>query len=723
MKGKALVKNRFFVGLFLLVVFLVVNLLILIKKENFNDLQFVDKIGLKGFLTFGKTSKDITKLPFPLSQSLVNSNLFHKFRFKSFKQYSKKDLTYDLSFDDKYCEEMVSDRELSISRDKLLPVDFEILQRNIYSNTFYKKLLEEAVHKHKSKIPIKKQWLRFGGSSVWLHDLQVHYMVSRLIFSPSGVPNKGIFSFLYVQIFDENWNELFQTLKVPEIVRIKQEGYTNDGFNDDVLLKTKLSSQNLQFPMILPIQFEYVLDSPYWGPEDPRIVKRNNPIFGFEEPVIVFNMKGIKLPNRVMYIYTPYSHDIKPLVKKDHSYASTEKNWTPFFSNQYLNADGKGTSKLNFLYSLKPLEVLTCDIDTAICEFVQKVEKDNINHFGSLRGGTQLESLPLNDILPENLRIKFPLGRQVYVGFARTHLNRCGCGESMYRPNLFLLIEDIDEGTGKSFFKIGEVSDFLDFDVQLPPWPKPELDDNGKLIETKLSVCDDKYRSVLIPNSIAYWDINSIKYKGINYPRDQFKQLSESVDSIDDVEFDDYLGVTLSAADSDVRIVHVKGLLNYIMNEPTLFDKKDVVQYDFLLKLSTDFNERCSEMASKEYCVAYGKANPPIISEEEKKKQEEEKQKQKDEKEKEEKEQKEKEQKEKDEKEQKEKEQKEKEQKEKEEKEKAKQEGSKDQGKEGHDELKGQSKDDSKDQVKEESKDKPENKDNQDSNHKNNPEN
>lgn len=690
MKGQALVKNRFFVGLFLLVVFLVVNLLILIKKENFDDLQFVDKIGLKGFLNFGKSTKDISKLPFPLSQSLINENLFHKFKFKSFKQYSKKDLTYELTFDDKYCDEMVSDRSLYISKDKLLPVDFEILQRNIYSNSFYKKLLEQAVAKHKSKIPINRQWLRFGGSSVWLNDLRVHYMVSRLIFSPSGVPNKGIFSFLYVQIFDENWNELRQSLEVPEIIRIKQEGYTEDGYNDDVLLKTKISTQILQFPMILPIQFEYVLDSPYWGPEDPRIVKRNNPIFGFEEPVIVFNMKGIKLPNRVMYIYTPYSHDIKPLVKKDHSYANTEKNWTPFFSNQFINADGKGTSKLNFLYSLKPLEVLTCDIDTAICEFIQKADKDNINSFGSLRGGTQLESLPLHDLLPEKLRIKFPLNRQVYVGFARTHLNRCGCGESMYRPNLFILIEDFDDKTGRSFYKIGEVSDFLDFNVQLPPWPKPELDDNGKLIETKLSVCDDKYRSVLIPNSIAYWDIRTIQHQGVDYTRDQFKQLSESVESLNDLKYDDYLGVTLSAADSDVRIVHVKGLLNYILNEATLFDEKDVVQYDFLLKMSTDFNERCSELASKEYCIAYGKANPPILTEEEKKKQKEKEQKEKEQKEKEEKEQKEKEQKEKEEKEQKEKEQKEKEQKEKEENEQKQ--GSKEK-EETQDEAKGENKD------------------------------
>ena len=248
----------------------------------------------------------------------------------------------------------------------------------------------------------------------------------------------------------------------------------------------------------------------YWGPEDPRILLRRSPL-GYDEPVIVYNMKHLDLQKRVMNLYLPFPNVANVLRKRSEKFANIEKNWTPFISrreNQHV--ENGGVTKLNFIYSIVPLEILTCEIDTAVCDFLQKPVKQDYNYVGPLRGGSQLVELPFSDLIPKTVqdRFKFPEGRRVYIGWARAHLNNCGCGESMYRPNMITLIEDYDANQNKYYFKLGDVSEYFDFNAYVPPWTIPLFDSNGQMIESTPKQCEG--RNVLIPNSIAYWDIRSI---------------------------------------------------------------------------------------------------------------------------------------------------------------------------------------------------------------------
>ncbi len=70
-----------------------------------------------------------------------------------------------------------------------------------------------------------------------------------------------------------------------------------------------------------------------------------------------------------------------------------------------------------------------------------------------------------------------------------------------------------------------------------------------------------------------------------------------------EIVFNDYMGVTLFR---DVSIVHVKGLLNYILQLPSLVDDSLVINKEWtFLKERHDLNVRCAMIASKEYCKSY----------------------------------------------------------------------------------------------------------------------
>lgn len=76
------------------------------------------------------------------------------------------------------------------------------------------------------------------------------------------------------------------------------------------------------------------------------------------------------------------------------------------------------------------------------------------------------------------------------------------------------------------------------------------------------------------------------------------------------VYFNDYMGVTLSAADSDVSIVHLKGFLNYILNLPSLYDPSTQVLDDSLFQpRGYTFNNECAMDGSHDYCIRYAEAN------------------------------------------------------------------------------------------------------------------
>ena len=503
-------------------------------------------------------------------------------------------------------EKLAFPNEIKLTKQEYLPADLQQFLDILINMKPYYNMIEKAKSYFISDLPEKKKWFRFAGSSIWLPQFKCHYMVSRYLYSPNGVANHAFASFLYIQLFDSDWKELppNTTLDIPF-----EQTPTDSIFKFYKLKQRYADFRNSTYPQILPIPFDYKLPTEtkkyYYGPEDPRILLRTNPL-GFDEPLIVFNMKGLKLTKRVMYSYLPFSNTLKLLKKRQEPFANIEKNWTPFKS---VAQPSRVQTTIHFIYSMIPLEVLACDIDSGLCDILQKPAKHDYNYVGGLRGGTQLVSLPLNETIPSEIRTKLPIpkNRQVYIGWARTHLNNCGCGDSMYRPNFITLVEDYDEVNDKYYYKIGDISGYFDFAAKIEPWSKQVLDEEGNLYE-KAEQCEG--RNVLIPNSIAYWDVESIQLAGIEYHKQNFQEMFSNGKvpdfSTNEIVFNDYMGVTLSSADRDVSIVHVKGLLNYILQLPSLIDDSLVVNNEVTFqKKGHDLNVRCAMIASKEYCKSY----------------------------------------------------------------------------------------------------------------------
>lgn len=580
---------------------------------------------------------------FPLSGSFLNHEGYSAHELRTFTDphphIFDKPADYEFA-QTSMCGQIEHKGYVHVRPQMMLEADFSMVQRALAKNSYYAKVVLEGRAKFKPVLPEQMQWFRFGGSSVWLPDHKVHYMVSRVLYLPLGIPNKAFASFLYVQLFDQGWNELppGTTLAVP-YQKHKLHGVINaDGLASEVVLHTAVGTRKTTYPGFLPIGFEYLLDPKlkkfYYGPEDPRIISRTTSL-GFSEPLVVFNMKSLLLEKRVMHQYLPFLHQLKILRKRLEPFAYIEKNWTPFFS-KLANRDSAGHTKLNFVYLLDPLEVLSCEIDTAVCDFLQRPSKEDYDYVGPLRGGTQLVPLPL-DSLPGHVQETFrlPQNRQVYVGWARTHLNKCGCGESMYRPNMIVLVEDYDAQNDKHYYKVADVLAYVDFGASVPAWTAPSLDDKGQLVrDSEPLQCAG--RNVLIPNLVAYWNVELVILDKKRYGRKEYHRIPTVDDlaelkgskvhketgshgAVDyDMVFNDYMGVTLSAADADVSVVHVKGLLNYILKMPSLYDEGTVVkEAGAFHKNGFDFNLKCATAASKEYCVAYGKAHGEVEEEKE----------------------------------------------------------------------------------------------------------
>lgn len=612
-------------------------------------------------------TKDQLVDAFPLDKTLLSDSYYDSASLTTFTDpysfISSKSANYEFVKQD-VCRSLKFTGDFKMSPQTFLAADFKKLSWALSQVPDYAQIIQDAKQKFESKIPVEKQWLRFGGSSVWLPYFKVHYMVSRVLYTPSGIPNKAFVSFLYVQLFDTNWKELPpQTLKLPYEQKVSQNQLNTDGSITHLILDSNINYREIEFPSFLPIPVEVKFDSDdnkhYWGPEDPRVLARTNSL-GFEEPIILFNMKSVKLVKRVMHQYLPFSHEIKVLKKRDEPWANIEKNWTPFISatipkNRRSNKKAEdyepaetfrreSDDYLNFIYSIEPLEILTCEIDSGICDFLQKPEKDDANYVGPLRGGSQLVKFPFSELIPDHVKkdVELPANRQVYVGWARAHLDDCGCGEAMYRPNLIVLVEDYNPSTKKFYYKLADVSESFDFHAEVPAWIDIKTDENGELLPSEPEECNG--RNVLIPNSIAYWDIHAIHKNLVSYQRKFFDNIptdhelddknAMKVTKIENsfkrsfpgkqrpvidltkrledpsnypIFFDDFMGVTLSAADSDVSIVHVRGLLNYILHLPGLFEESNVIQDDDSFQLrGYNFNNECAMDGSKEYCRVYG---------------------------------------------------------------------------------------------------------------------
>ncbi|KAG7662706.1 uncharacterized protein J8A68_003765 [[Candida] subhashii] len=449
---------------------------------------------------------------------------------------------------------------------------------------------------------VDRFWYRLAGSSVWLEQYGVHFMISRILYSPKGARNQPIISLTYAQIFDKDWNELINTkLLVP----------TNNLKKDKSKLKESEQPQKfkiLNFPYFLPIPFWHDYDDTsgkYYGPEDPRLILVKNKR-GYEEPLVVFNAYHRKLVDfdddddtrivmkpdfyRSMFLCWPWQfqrgkENVEAIRNPDydtHLYnrivelqiknlprMKTQKNWTPFISQVDRIHDGYD-KRIQFIYRWANLDVLKCDLDgknAGVCGLSYRLNENLApkNEIGPLRGGTQL--ININQLLQTaNIPIKKFIvpNREIWVGFARAHLDDCGCGKVLYRPNMVIIVKDkIKMGkSGESLFgakdnskiiyrdlyKVSHISSSLSFDIPILGWDLLNPSD----------LCG--HVNVLIPNGISSWTIQSLEKN-----KDTWKS-------------DDYLTLSLSMSDATVHKINIKGLFQSIIDLP---DKSLFLEPDY----------------------------------------------------------------------------------------------------------------------------------------------
>ncbi|ODV77105.1 glycosyltransferase family 91 protein, partial [Suhomyces tanzawaensis NRRL Y-17324] len=448
---------------------------------------------------------------------------------------------------------------------------------------------------------VDQYWYRLAGSLVYLEQYGVHFMVSRMVYSYDKRRDKPALSLVYGQIFDENWKEL------PNVELVVPSN-NPDIHNDEKEEAQKFTA--ISYPDFLPFpayhKFNINKDG-YYGPEDPRIIVVKNPK-GYEEPLVLFNANHRKILEeeieeaskskvlfkeyRSMFMSWPwqfqrgklnmedlkskhnsnlYTRVIELKIENSMRLLAQQKNWTPFISFQERVAEGYD----KYIYMVirwNNIEVLKCsltenfDNSVSSCSFEYKMRTTEVlDGVGPLRGGTEMVNV--NMLLHEHVE-KFPQlqheldripeGREVYLGFARAHFKECGCGKGFYRPNLVTLVKD-----NASQYKLHDVGSFMSLNVPVTSWD----------LSRDLEECINGLPNLLIPNGVSAWDIRKVGTHVL-----------------------DYLTLSFSVNDHTVDMVHIQGLLRYLL--PGL-NENGHFGYD-------NDNVKCAMDLSSAYCTAYG---------------------------------------------------------------------------------------------------------------------
>lgn len=428
-----------------------------------------------------------------------------------------------------------------------------------------------------------RHWYKFAGSSVWLKDLGVHLMISRVLYSIVGNKRKPVLSLTYAQIYDENWKELKDTeLVVPTKNELDETTY-----------------QSIKFPKFLPIPFYHDVDNTnqiFYGTEDPRLFLTTNQQ-GEEEPMIIFNSHHRKITKqelidkenvnvkfkayRSMFLAWPFRYQVGKsnvdglsdsrynqviynkvveLRRSDVPRLSVQKNWTPLLN--YHERQRYGYDKnIYFVYRWSNMEILKCNLDnfvegSSFCSYDYKRKIDSSgDEVGPLRGGTEM--INIRDIIPPEKHHKYNLPeKEIWIGFPRAHLKKCGCGSDMYRPNLAVISKEGDDK-----YKLTQLSSFTSLDIEVYGWT------NFKIL------CASRDPNALIPNGISGWKF----YK----------------DS-------DYLTLSLSVADATNHIIHIKDLLVNVLKSTNALK----------LEPNSGYNEvivDCAMDSSDAFCKDFGR--------------------------------------------------------------------------------------------------------------------
>lgn len=455
-------------------------------------------------------------------------------------------------------------------------------------------------------------WFRLAGSSVFLKEYGLHMMISRLAYSPDGSRNNPKFLFAFAQLYTKDWKEIEPTSLVIPTNAMDDVHFFKEG---------EQTYKVMDFPALLPVPFFHSYDNAelkYLGPEDPRVLLIKNKA-GYEEPMIVFNAHHQKLGHidddedeflvqqlvfyRSMWMSFPFQFQkgklntdgwadeefdnkvynrVTELRIKNIPRQSKQKNWTPMLS-EALRTEHGYDKNVQFVYRWANLQILNCDIETGKCGFLYHMN-DNLrvsSKIGPLRGGTQL--LNVNEIIKTQTKIPIediiPQGREIWVGFARAHLVKCGCANDFYRPNLVVILKDtvVSEDKTKDVYELSYVSPFISLNVDIISW------DSLRPYE----LC--RGTNALIPNGISSWMVSSA-LKG----KEKWK-------------IEDYLTLAISVSDSTVDKVDIKGLLSSLVNiqsDPLFIRPNSNITR---VAGSNNDNLQCGMTWSKKFCSVYGK--------------------------------------------------------------------------------------------------------------------
>ena len=369
-----------------------------------------------------------------------------------------------------------------------------------------------------SQALVEKMWHQMSGSSVWLPELQVYLLVTRVLFG------ENIFwptiSFLRGRVFDEDWEELHD--------------YT-------ITWDTK----SYTFPLVFDIAIPYTLDGMFFGTEDPRVIMED----GVEhaEPVVVFNMVGpISDWKRAMYIFRPFSNKLTLLTIEKLGQPDTEKNWAPFFVPQYSLLDPskrESNEYIHFIYNHKPLRILRCHLRCGDCEFLFDAEiPANLFNVrkedgGDLRGGSNFVPVPLQ--LPPQMRQRI----DIWIALPRTHIET-DCG-AMYRPELIVMIRT------DAHFYMSFASKSLDFGSAIVDHgPDENSCPKGR---------------IMIPMSLVRWDTQPHRIEMVTYSPEGD---SATTYPTSDPGHTDILTATFSVDDTHVQVARIVGLLSLVKGIP-----------------------------------------------------------------------------------------------------------------------------------------------------------
>ncbi|KAK6465026.1 hypothetical protein DFJ63DRAFT_310129 [Scheffersomyces coipomensis] len=393
---------------------------------------------------------------------------------------------------------------------------------------------------------LERKWFKFCTAPIWMDKYGVYIALNRVTYCPNRVYKEPKISLLYAQLFDKDWNEL--------------EDYTINDINGEPIV----------FPTIFPAQMDEFGDRSLLGPEDPRVIIRDyyNDKTGEmdQEPVIIFNtLVKSQGEARCMHIYRPFTHRTKT-VRMDINNVKVkfaEKNWSPFF-----NTD---KDFIYFIYGLLPFRVLKCNIHHGVCLSVTGPEVDPNEETRELSGSSNLMEIPAN-LLPSDLA-KY---RKIWFGIIRSHIYKCGCLEQVYRFHGVLISTRVNDPN--DLFTIDYITSLLDFNINPEAW---DLD----LEDYK---CSDG-KSVLIPNSVAYWDFIP---KNLSNSKNQYGE--------------DIMGIAFSEADKNNKVIHIKGWFSHLSK--VLTGNKYQFRTHYLREsknvLETDFLGECAVEEATEYCLA-----------------------------------------------------------------------------------------------------------------------